>query len=323
MDRWPPALVKALVASAVVLGTVHATSLAISIWPYVRPSSLKRFNRTPSGDWALVTGASDGIGKAFADELLARGFNVVLHGRNPAKLDALKQRLLQAYPERRVEVVVVDATAAAAADYDRIAQSVEELPGGGRLTVLVNNVGGVITSPQYVPLDEMSHEDIDTSINVNARFTTHLTASLLPALKRNEPSLVLNCGSLAGVTGMPYLVPYASTKGFIAAFSKSLKAEMEGAGQGKGVEVLGLLIGSVSTPAIDNDDSQASTISPKQCATGSLARVGCGRSVIWCHWRHAFLFSIMGNLPEGRLAKITGELLGKRREVEAARLKGQ
>ena len=107
-------------------------------WSFVRPSTLHVYRHSKSGSWALVTGASDGIGLGFCEELLARGFNVLLHGRNPQKLDRIIGELSTKYPERSLDKVIADASKYDNG-YEEIARKVKSLH--GPLTVLVNNVG--------------------------------------------------------------------------------------------------------------------------------------------------------------------------------------
>lgn len=66
-------------------------------------------------------------------------------------------------------------------------------------------VGGVTTHPQYVPLADVPHEHLDITLNTNVRFPTHMTKELLPTLRENGPSLILNCGSSGGTIGVPYM----------------------------------------------------------------------------------------------------------------------
>lgn len=109
------------------------------LWSYLlRPSSLPRYCHSETGSWALITGASDGIGRGFADELLSNGFNVLIHGRNEEKLQGIQKGMKLRWPRRGVEYVVADASETNAEL--RVVEKVKTLP--GRLTVLVNNVGG-------------------------------------------------------------------------------------------------------------------------------------------------------------------------------------
>lgn len=174
-------------------------------WDFVRPSRLHKFQHAGSNSWACVTGASDGIGLAFAQELLAAGFNVLLHGRNATKLGKIRSQLSQEFPEREVDLVVADASKYDDS-YSTVVAKISSLP--GKLTVLVNNVGGIHTYPQYVSHAEIEHDAIDICINVNLRFATHLIRDLLPVLRANGPSLLANVGSVGGLIGVPYLTTY-------------------------------------------------------------------------------------------------------------------
>lgn len=85
----------------------------------------KFFHRDSHGNspWTLVTGASDGIGRALSAELGARGFNVVLHGRSEAKLSNVRKDLETAYPQREFRHITADASAFTPADIERIAST--------------------------------------------------------------------------------------------------------------------------------------------------------------------------------------------------------
>lgn len=226
---------------------------------------------------------SAGIGKAWADELLLHGFNVLLHGRDPAKLKKTQNEFAARYPRRKVETVVADASSN---DHPEriVAEKVKQLP--GRLTILINNVGGVNTSPVFVPLAETTSEAIDTQININARFTVHLTSLLMLELIKNKPGLIIVSGSGAGVFGGPYLSIYSATKGFCHSFAKTLAAEMVVEGLENDIEVRCIMI--------NNTRSQGNkfvmpffTIDAKDLVKGMLRQVGDGGSTI-SHgsWRH-------------------------------------
>ena len=101
-------------------------------WIFFRPSRLQRFRHAASGSWALVTGSSDGIGRAFAEDLVKRGFRVLLHGRNEEKLIRVKNEILQTYPGGYIDFVVADASKPGDS-YNLIVQKVKSLP--GKLTV--------------------------------------------------------------------------------------------------------------------------------------------------------------------------------------------
>lgn len=287
------------------------------IFSVLQSPRLAVYRHAQDDSWALVTGANDGIGRGFSEELLRRGFNVLLHGRNPQKLEKVKKELLEEWPKRKVDIVVADASKYDST-FETVVKKVRSLP--GKLTILVNNVGGQITFPRYQPLDEVKREDIDTTINVNARFPTHLTAAMIPLLRENSPSLIINCGSAGGVMGTPYLATYASCKAYIHTFSLSLKYEMMGDDASNNVEVMGFVIGNTQTTG-NPHDMPFFTLKARNCAASCLDRVGKGGgAVVWSHWRHALQYNMMGFMPKKFLDTEILKELKKRVEAEKEEL---
>ena len=154
------------------------------VYTYVRPSSIGRYLK--SGSYALVTGASDGIGKAVALELAREGFNVILHGRNVNKLKDVVEEIKQKYPARKTVTFVHDASKR---DIPLDISSFKSLP----ISVLVNNVG-------HGPIDSFENftaKQIDELVQLNSVFPTLITQAVLPLL--TKPSLILNVSSFAGM----------------------------------------------------------------------------------------------------------------------------
>ncbi|KAK5173341.1 uncharacterized protein LTR77_002022 [Saxophila tyrrhenica] len=212
-----------------------------SSWSFFRPSQLHRYNH--SNSWACVTGSTDGIGLGFAKELASNGFNVLLHGRNPTKLQKVRSEISQQFPDRKIEIVVADASSYDDS-YSIVVDKIKTLP--GTLTVLVNNVGGIMSTPQFVAHSEIPHEDIDAIINLNLRFGTHLIRELLPVLRENGPALLANIGSVGGIVGVPYITTYSATKAYVHTLTESLKNEMV-AERVEGVDVVGFVVGNVES----------------------------------------------------------------------------
>ncbi len=185
------------------------TNTARFAWNFVRPSRLHQYRHADSGSWALVTGASDGIGFGFVQELLAQGFNVLLHGRNRTKLEGLQSDLQKEFSDQKIDIVVADASQYDDS-YKAITEKVRTLP--GKLTVLVNNVGGIHTTPTYLPHQDVPHDDIDACINVNLRFATHLIKDLIPVLRSKGPALLANIGSVGGIMGMSQMRRFTTTQ---------------------------------------------------------------------------------------------------------------
>ncbi|KAJ5681186.1 hypothetical protein N7536_012325 [Penicillium majusculum] len=286
-----------------------AFSLTRQATTYLLPSTLQRYNSTKT-NWALVTGATDGIGFGFGQELCARGFNVILHGRNAEKLDRRGRELQTLFPEVCVAVLVRDAQNLTA-DIDDVDAEVRDIirrcnsttgsdsqGDTGRLTVLINNVGGE-TKPSTL-LKEYTFEDVQATVSRNATFAIQITRVLAAQLEENAPGLVMNVSSLAAF-GLPYISIYSSTKGFVDSFTKSLRAEF--AAEGKKVEVMGLRVAEVRTSGYD---VKSSLFIPEArvLAAAALDRVGCGQEIVWAyfwHWLQGLSFEY---LPRGMLMKI-------------------
>ncbi|KAI9715096.1 MAG: hypothetical protein M1812_006214 [Candelaria pacifica] len=269
----------------------------------LRSSSLDRYLHTPNGPnsrpWALITGASDGIGKGFAEELCSKGFSVILHGRNEAKLSKVKASLNDRWPNTSIKLAVIDA--AQPNNLQRIEGLASEFQGLD-ITILINNVGGSgPVSPMWRELHNRTGEEIDQLVDVNLRFATQLTRVMLPILLRNTPSLVLNVGSVCAKLPSPWLTVYAGGKAFNLAWSRSLTAEMQATG--KNVEVLGTIVGEVQAQH-STSDTGLFIPSSRTMARAALGMVGCGRAIVTPHAGHALQMAVVGLLPEWMLNRL-------------------
>lgn len=277
-------------AASVAILTYKVAAFA---WLYLRPSSLHRYHHgKPGTKWSLVTGASDGIGQGFANALSSEGFNVLLHGRNEKKLVGVKEALQKQYPALQYQIVIADAFDPNA-DIDNIVSVARALP--GKLTVLINNVGGAPLDPMFGAMGQLDQPYVDKIINLNARFPTQLTRALIPLFTSNSPSLIMNITSLTALNGLPYLATYSSSKAFNYCFSQSLKAEM--AAEGHSIEVLGIVVANVISGS-NKVDQKGFTCTSLQMAKEALGRVGCGKANVWGWYRHALQGNLMMMLPE-------------------------
>jgi len=312
-DLWiNPKTQFVLSAFATVVLLYGLRNLSLFIWCFVQPGRLQQYCHSESGSWALVTGASDGIGRGFVDELLEHGFNVLLHGRNQEKLRRIRDELVQKHPRRTIDFVVADASSNDHPE-DAVVEKVKNLP--GKLVILVNNVGGIHGHPQFRRFDAVPPAEIDWQINTNARFPTQLTRAVLPLLLQNKPALILNCGSVGGTIGIPYLTAYTATKGYIHSFTQSLKTELVAEEQASEIEVMGFVIGNVLS-AGNTGELWPFTITARQCARGCLARIGSGQTLAYAHWRHGVQIALMSALSERHRQKAIIPAMRKRKEED-------
>jgi 17beta-estradiol 17-dehydrogenase / very-long-chain 3-oxoacyl-CoA reductase len=204
--------------------------------------SLSRYQREGRRSWALVTGASAGIGLGCAQELAARGFNVVLLGHKSDELREAQDLIVAESPDAQVRVLVLDAITASTADLERAIDSISDL----NVTILVNNVGGnpILATPIFRRLDEYTAEEVDRVLFVNSRFMSQLSRIMIPRLVKNGPSLILNMGS-GSKMGMPGVAMYSGSKAFVLSLSNAMAREMKA--DNLPIDVLGLEPGDVKT----------------------------------------------------------------------------
>ncbi|KAK8062493.1 hypothetical protein PG997_014590 [Apiospora hydei] len=289
-------VVKPLAILGALYGLHITYDLLHAVIPYLRPSKLDRYLETKDGKtpWALVTGSNSGIGKSFADELAARGFNIVLLGRSKEKLRAAKAELKAKHPSRKFRTIVTlpgQCTDPHKVSFPDIAKQVEDIT----LNVLVNNLGGAMPRAEFGTIDYYTPAELTEHINVMATFPTLLTGALFPALLRNGPGLVINIGSFAD-EGVPYLPTYGPTKAFMMTSSKELAREVQC--EGRDVEILGLRVGLVSGTNLNKKKPSLFEPHADDFVKSALARVGCGRMVIGAYVPHALQMGLMGLLPE-------------------------
>lgn len=286
---------------------------------FIQPSKLPRYLHAGENTYALVTGASDGIGVELVRQLLARGFNVILHGRNLDKLSRIQQDLSKQFPSRRTAIIAAtaDDPLNSVPKIEKLVRDIEKQ--GGHLTVLINNVGGTLMyGPTYRSLEEIPYDTVEKEIALNLRFPTLLTKTLLPVLKSNKPSLIINVGSYAGDYCGPWLSIYASSKAFNHAFSMVLTSEMRASNTD--IEVLGTLVAQVLS-ASNFDRPSFAVLTSEECARDILNRVGCGKRLVTASWRHCVAGEGLKWLPNEFVDWILIQIMTQRRKNEEKQLK--
>lgn len=181
------------------------------------------------GKWAVITGATAGIGKGFAEELAKRGMNVVLISRSLDKLNGVAKEIEQKY-KVQTKVFAADFTKMTEATYKQIFELLEPIKDLG---ILVNNVGTANEDPEYFL--ELSEQATFDMININLKGTISMTRTVLPLFLRNKKGAIINISSASGGMAAPMLTVYSSTKAFLTQFSRSLALEYKEFG----IDVLG------------------------------------------------------------------------------------
>jgi len=187
------------------------------------------------GCTALITGATAGLGAEFARQLGPVASRLILVGRRVERLADLADSLKISNPYLQIDSIAVDL--ARSSERERLAAHIiqEQIP----LNLLVNNAGlgdlGAFDSAEWSRLASV--------LEVNVTALTHLTHLLLPMLRAQGPSGILNVSSVAGFYPLPEMAVYAATKAYVTSFSEALRMELSS----EGIAVTALCPGPVPT----------------------------------------------------------------------------
>ncbi len=186
------------------------------------------------GRWALITGASSGLGSEFATQLASRGLHVALVARRAGRLEELAARL-RADHKVDAHVVVEDLSRrdAAAAVHAAVKDA------GIAVDVLINNAG-LGTSGDVIDTDPAR---IDELLQVNVTALTGLSRLFAADMVAAGAGAIVNIASVAAAIPAPHMAVYSASKAFVASFSQALAVELEGTG----VRVVTALPGATAT----------------------------------------------------------------------------
>lgn len=168
--------------------------------------------------YALITGASKGIGKSIAQLLARSGYNVLLVARSEANLEQLSQSIRT---NDKVEALYMAIDLSVDGASKKVADWCKSL--SVPLTILVNNAG-------YGLWGRFEDVDLDRQINMlklNINTVIELTYYLLPLLKEQQQSYILNVSSTAAYQAVPTLDLYSASKSFVLSFSRALRYELK------------------------------------------------------------------------------------------------
>ena len=173
----------------------------------------------------LITGASDGIGRALALETSRLGATVVLHGRDAKKLEAVYDEIVATGNAARPCIVALDLATADSTAYQSLAEEIEKE--FGRLDGLVHNAGIL---GKRLSIEQYDPAEWQTVLHVNLTAAFALTQALFPVLKKSQNPSVIFTSSGVGRVGKPFWGAYAVSKFGTEALSQILAAENEHSG---------------------------------------------------------------------------------------------
>ncbi|MBK6453409.1 MAG: SDR family oxidoreductase [Proteobacteria bacterium] len=248
---------------------------------------------------ALITGASGGIGCALARELHGRGASVLLVGRNAQALE----RAAQALGGRSARVDWCAADLATVAGRARVVEAAS-LWGGSGINVLVNNAG----CGDFGLLDEIDDAAIERLFAINAIAPMQLTRALLPTLRSQPASAILNIGSVFGSLGYPGFTAYSATKFALRGFTEALRREMADSKIGVHYFAPRATKTGMNSAAVDrmNAELKVAMDPPAQVAAAACAMLEAGKASAVLGWPEKLFVRINALLPgavDGSLRK--------------------
>lgn len=245
------------------------------------------------GKWAVVTGCTDGIGKAYAQGFAKKGLSVVLISRTEAKLQALKDEIdAKGHPGVETMYIVCDYSNFDQKTQDAVEAAIKNLDVG----VLVNNVGVSYRYPRF--FHELPDEEVANLIEMNVNSTTWMTNMVLPGMLDRRRGAVVNMSSGSAMYSLPLLAQYSAAKSYIVSFSRALNAEYAS----KGVYFQCQIPFYVATKLAKMRKSFM-VPTPDQYVALGMKFIGQKDSIVSPYWAHAFQGWVMSIMAESFVTK--------------------
>ncbi|KAL2362678.1 hypothetical protein RJZ56_004424 [Blastomyces dermatitidis] len=276
------------------LFNVFRALLSIFILP---GQKLSKFG--PKGSWALVTGASDGIGKEFSLQLARAGYNILLVSRTTSKLDDVANEIKSKSPSVQTKLFAMDFFENNDDDYEKLKLLIQDLD----ISILINNVGRSHSMPTPFVLTPL--EEMESIITINCMGTLRITQLVAPGMMQRKRGLIMTMASFAGMIPTPLLATYSGSKAFLQYWSIALGSELKP----YGVQVE-LVQSHLVTSALSKIRRPTVTVPvPRNFVRATLSKIGRGSGLsayaytsapYWSHGVMAFaLTQVLG--PMGKL----------------------
>lgn len=224
---------------------------------------MKKSLRARYGHWAIVAGASQGLGAAFAEELARRGMSVVLVAR---RADVLKDVASRLHADHDVDVRCVTLDLASPDFAATLADAVADI-----------DLGIAIYNAARIPIGsflEMGEDMLEQVVRVNVRGPLLLARAVLPGMRERGRGALVLVSSLAGMQGAPRFAAYSASKAFSTILAEALWAEL----REHGVDVSVCCAGAMPTPGYLATTNRAAPgmLAPEEAARQTLDALGKG-----------------------------------------------
>lgn len=273
----------AFIGAVIFLRSLFAAARAVWVF-FLRPGKNLKANL---GQWAVITGCTDGIGKAYAEALAASRFNLVLIGRNTDKLQALSDQLTT-QSAGQCRIIAVDFASADEKSWQSVAETVADIEVG----LLINSAGMSYDHAEY--FEAVSEADIAAMIQVNIVAVTRLCSIVVPQMKSRRRGAIINIGSGSAtyLPSYPLYAVYAATKAYVDELSRDLAAELAAFGvtvENQAPFFVATKMSKIRKPRLDAP-------SPKTWVAAGLKQIGY-QSTSSPYWVHAATATVVAMIP--------------------------
>ncbi|XP_064462912.1 inactive hydroxysteroid dehydrogenase-like protein 1 [Ornithodoros turicata] len=270
--------------TAAVVGLKLLEGIRVHILSHLRWQDFRKY-----GEWAVVTGGTDGIGKQYARELARRGLNIILVSRNMDKLKTTAQELED---EFRVRTCVIQADLSKGREiYNDIGRQLQ----GKEIGILVNNAGVMYDSPSLFL--NVPEQKLVESVNINMMAVMMMTYLILPQMVQRKKGIVVNVSSISAFYPLPLMAVYSASKVFVDWFSMALDYEYKD----KGIIVQSLIPSYISTKLVrfSNFLSTPSIVVPdaETFVRSSLHTIGVSKRTTG-FWSHGLQYWMYEHVPQ-------------------------
>lgn len=185
---------------------------------------------------ALITGATAGFGEACAHEFASKGWDLIITGRREERLQALKSEIILAY---NADVLTLNFDVR---DVDAVNKAIESIPSGVKSTIslLINNAGLAVGRG---PIDEGVVDDWERMIDTNVKGLLYVSKAVIPILKANSDTQIINIASIAGKQVYPGGNVYCASKHAVDALSQAMRIDLVS----HGIKVTNIAPGAADT----------------------------------------------------------------------------
>ncbi|MHB1922407.1 MAG: SDR family NAD(P)-dependent oxidoreductase [Chitinophagaceae bacterium] len=256
--------------------------------------------------YALITGASKGIGKNIAEILAAKNYSLLLVARSEKLLLETAEELKNKY-SIKVHILALDLATHQAAN--QVFNWIQEI--NIPVSVLINNAGYGL----WGNFQDLSLESQNNMVQLNVGTLVNLTHLMIPILKKEPESYILNVGSLAGFQAVPTLSLYAASKAFVNVFTRGLAYEL----RTTSISVTLLAPGGVKTEFVERsgmmhmkETADKMSMTPEEVAKIGIQAMFNRKKEVIPGWGNRMSTLMVRLLPKSLIENVAGSLYKKK-----------